>query len=249
MRVVAPNRVCRRGERPLDWRRRALDGAQGARGPTGIRGPTGARGATGAAGPRGATGAPGPAGAPGTAGARGATGAAGPRGVTGATGTPGPRGATGARGATLGAANTGWLAQTIALRNRSPFNGVGVSYWVVPVDRDASGNLREGAISSKVNAYAVNRAPSAITSAVACVNNPDGSSTLTWSQPAQPGDADTGDSIAFTRVYRDGARFDRTSRGTDATYTDPRPNGAHTYVLRTVDSHLAESTPSSSVTC
>jgi hypothetical protein len=86
-------------------------------------------------------------------------------------------------------------------------------------------------------------------SAIVCANNADGSSTLTWTQPAQPGDPDTGDAIAFTRVYRDGARFDRTSRGTDATYTDPRPNGAHTYSLRTVDSHLAESVPSSTVTC
>jgi hypothetical protein len=158
-------------------------------------------------------------------------------------------GTTQPKPATLSTASTGWLAQTIALRNARPNGTVAARYWVVALDRDTAENPREGTASSTVDAYAVNRPPAPITSAVTCTKKADGSSQLGWTQPAQPGDVDSGDNIAFTRVYRDGTRFDRTTIGTDNTWNDGQPGGTHTYRLRNVDTHLAESAASASVTC
>jgi prepilin-type N-terminal cleavage/methylation domain-containing protein len=129
------------------------------------------------------------------------------------------------------------------------YNGIAVNYWVVPVDRDAAGNPREGGASNVVDAYAANRVPTAISSSLVCTKGADGSSNLSWTQPAQPGDPDSGDHISFDRIYRDGARFDRTGLATDNTWIDPNPGGNHRYWVTTVDMHLAESGPTGQVTC
>jgi hypothetical protein len=129
------------------------------------------------------------------------------------------------------------------------YNATSVNYWVVAVDRDASGNYREGTASNAVDAYATNRAPSAISGSLTCTTGSDGSSNLSWTQPAQPGDPDSGDHISFDRIYRDGARFDRTGLATENSWSDPNPAGNHRYWVTTVDTHLSESGPTGQVVC
>ena len=168
-----------------------------------------------------------------------------------ADGTQSNSGATGTKTAVPSQASLAWLSQLIALKPAGSSSSLAVNYWVVGVDRNSSGAYREGPASNVVNAYAANTAPFPITSLFTCTNNADGSNTLNWTQPAQPGDADTGDFIAFDRIYRDGVRFDRTGAGTDSTFTDPLPDASdvHTYYVTTVDTHLAEGTPTGTVTC
>ena len=60
-------------------------------------------------------------------------------------------------------------------------------------------------------------------------------------------DPDAGGSIDFYRIYRDGQlygdRYDRTSLGTETTWTDTRTDGIqHDYSITAVDDQLAEST-------
>jgi prepilin-type N-terminal cleavage/methylation domain-containing protein len=130
-----------------------------------------------------------------------------------------------------------WVGAAVVLKPTS--SPITVNYWVVAVDRDAAGANREGAASNVVNAYAVNTRPNPPSNPTLTVQA-DGSRKLDWATAGS--DPDTGDSISFYRVYRDGAAYDRTSTGTDLTYTDPnRTGGSHTYYLVAVDSHLRES--------
>jgi Tfp pilus assembly protein PilV len=118
-----------------------------------------------------------------------------------------------------------------------------LNYYVVALDRDPSGSPREGAQSAQVTVTSSNLAPNPPTSLVASTNG--GTTILRWAAP-NPADAD-GDSIAFYRIYRDGAayanRYDRTAGGSDLTYTDTATGGlTHTYYVTAVDGQLAEST-------
>jgi prepilin-type N-terminal cleavage/methylation domain-containing protein len=159
-------------------------------------------------------------------------------------------GSTGTKTAVPSGADAGWVSSLIALK---PVNGgsssLAVNYWVVGVDRDSLGAYREGPPSNVVNAYAPNVAPNPITSSLDCTNNADGSITLNWTQPSQPGDPDSGDYIAFDRIYRDDVRYDRTGLGTENSFIDPNPDSVHDYYVTTVDTHLAESTPTGVVSC
>jgi hypothetical protein len=133
-------------------------------------------------------------------------------------------------------------AQTIALR---PKSGVDVDYWVRAVDRDPSGSLRDGAESTRVNAYAPNTPPTAPTGLSGTLDA-DGSTRLDWTGAGT--DPDPGDSVAFYRIYRDGVLYDRTNGGDDVTWTDGDRGGVdHDYQLKAVDTHLAESPPSATV--
>jgi len=152
-------------------------------------------------------------------------------------------GASGTATSTCASSCTQWVAFTIALKAK---NTLAANYWVKAVDLDAAGNYREGAASSSVAAYAFNTAPTAPTGLTGTAAA-SGSNDVSWT--TQGTDADAGDSVAFYRVYRDGVRFDRTATGTDTTWTDARPgSGTHTYLLRAVDTRLAESPSSTSVT-
>jgi prepilin-type N-terminal cleavage/methylation domain-containing protein len=136
-----------------------------------------------------------------------------------------------------------WTAAALALRPSS--SPISVNYWVVGVDRDPAGAMREGAASNVVNAYAVNTKPNAPSDPTLVVNG-NGSRTLNWTTVGS--DPDSGDSVAFYRVYRDGVAYDRTNLGTDTSYTDPnRDGGSHTYYLVSVDTHLRESLATASV--
>jgi hypothetical protein len=113
------------------------------------------------------------------------------------------------------------------------------------VDTDPSGELREGAESTRVNAYAPNTPPTAPTG-LSGVVEADGSTRLDWTGAST--DPDVGDSVAFYRVYRDGVYYDRTNAGSDLTWTDGDRGGVdHDYHLKAVDTHLAESPPSAVV--
>jgi hypothetical protein len=135
-----------------------------------------------------------------------------------------------------------WVSQTIALRPSQP---PAVEYFVRAVDEDPSGQLREGAESTRVNAYAPNTPPTAPTGLSGVVQE-DGSTRLDWTGAGT--DTDAGDSVAFHRVYRDGVYYDRTSSGSDLTWTDGDRGGVdHDYHLKAVDMHLAESPASATV--
>lgn len=142
--------------------------------------------------------------------------------------------------------DTGWSAQTIALKPAAV--NLAVNYWVNAVDYDPTGNLRDGSPSNVVNAYASDNPPSPPTWQTTPVTNlSDGTTQLNFN--VSPGDPDTGDYVAFYRIYRDGQRYDRTGSGTDTTYVDPNPGGTtHTYQITAVDSHEEESAKTSAVT-
>jgi prepilin-type N-terminal cleavage/methylation domain-containing protein len=112
-------------------------------------------------------------------------------------------------------------------------------YGVAAVDRDPTGNLREGPKSTALNVNFLNSAPGA-PSGLSALWAAGGAITLTWTPSA--GDPNLGDSVHFYRIYRDGVRYDRTALGTDTTWTDTGVgSGSHTYQVTAVDTHLAES--------
>jgi hypothetical protein len=131
-------------------------------------------------------------------------------------------------------------------KDDSPPDVDAVDYWAVAVDRAPDGSYREGTRSQLRTVTKANTRPFAPTDLTISVGT-DGSATLQWAAPS-PADPDSGDSIQFFRIYRDGVayadRYDRTGLGTDLTWTDPAHNGdPHTYYVTAVDSQLAESDP------
>lgn len=116
-------------------------------------------------------------------------------------------------------------------------------YWVVAVDRDPSGALRDGSPSAVVDVNVSNRSPFS-PSGLSAVRPGDGTLTLSWN--ASKGDQDRDDEVAFYRVYRDGTaianRIGRTGSGLELSFTDPAPGtGPRTYYVSAVDTRLAES--------
>src|SRR3954451_20420767 len=154
-------------------------------------------------------------------------------------------GATGTFTTIPNGSDTGWIAQTLALRPASSFR---VNYWVTAPDSDAPVPLRDGPASPVANAYAPNSAPSAPTwAATPLTTLANGTKQLQWN--LSPGDPDAGDAVAFYRIYRDGQRYDTTGTGTDTTYIDANPGGTtHSYGPRALDTHGAESAATSAVT-
>jgi prepilin-type N-terminal cleavage/methylation domain-containing protein len=121
-----------------------------------------------------------------------------------------------------------------------------LTYTVKALDRDPSGNLREGLTSLPVTVTTLNTQPNPPTDLTASTDS-QGDTVLEWEAP-DPDDPNFGDSIAFYRIYRDGTtvsdRIDRTGLGTEVTWTDARSAGeSHTYYVTAVDTQLAESTP------
>jgi prepilin-type N-terminal cleavage/methylation domain-containing protein len=125
-----------------------------------------------------------------------------------------------------------------------------LSYYVKAVDRDPAGALRAGTASATLTSTTSNRAPAAPSIASATTYG-----TIYWSQTTDP---DSGDSVDYYRVYRDGTglanRYDVIDNvpaaGTSyVLWTDPNPGGTtHTYRVTSVDTHAAESSMSNSVT-
>jgi Tfp pilus assembly protein PilV len=118
-----------------------------------------------------------------------------------------------------------------------------LTYYVVAVDHDPSGTLREGPASDSHVVTLTNTAPAPASSLTATPDG-EGNTVLQWA--ASPGDPDTGDSVDFYRIYRDGTaysnRYDRTGTGAELTYTDTNTGGvSHVYRVVAVDTQLAES--------
>lgn len=127
-------------------------------------------------------------------------------------------------------------------------------YGVYAVDRDPSGNLREGAVSF-VNVNSGNRAPNAPTNFTA-TKDTGGKVTLSWNIPATQ-DPDNGDRIESFRIYRRAGspagtptyanRYDReivTALCTAGAckWVDPNSQGSsNSYWLTSVDLRLRES--------
>jgi len=114
---------------------------------------------------------------------------------------------------------------------------------------------RAGDWSDPLLVVSTNRPPYAVPS---LTQNSSGSGssavvTLTWSRPS-PEDPDSGDSIAFFRIYRDGTavanRYDRWyGTGSTLTWKDTRTGGTrHTYYVSAVDTHYGESALTGPVT-
>ena len=125
-----------------------------------------------------------------------------------------------------------------------------LNYYVRAVDKDAAGALREGTASATLANTTSNRSPSAPSIASATTFG-----TIYWSQTTDP---DSGDSVDYYRIYRDGTglanRYDVIDNvpasGTSyVLWTDPNTGGTtHTYRVTAVDTHAAESSMSNSVT-
>jgi hypothetical protein len=125
-------------------------------------------------------------------------------------------------------------------------------YWVVGVDTDPNGTLREGTPSQHVDANLCDHQPNALSSLTKTVNG--GQVTLSWTPPS-PADPDSWDQIQAWRVYRwpssrgvqiPGDRYELVGNGPPAvtSYTDtsPDPGGVQqSYCVTAVDSHLNES--------
>jgi prepilin-type N-terminal cleavage/methylation domain-containing protein len=133
---------------------------------------------------------------------------------------------------------------TTACRDTNPPALGTPGYTVVAVDKNPAGQAREGGYATTATVPLLNTRPNPPTNLVA--SSSAGNTVLTWSAPAI-GDPDAGDSIDHYTIYRDGAsyadRYDRTSDGTQTTWTDTQTGGeVHTYVVKAMDTHLAEST-------
>jgi prepilin-type N-terminal cleavage/methylation domain-containing protein len=118
------------------------------------------------------------------------------------------------------------------------------SYYVVAVDRDTAGNLRNGDRSASVTVPATDTPPTPPATVVAAKS---GSNTvLSWTAASDP---DAGDSVQFYRIYRDGTDwvndyFASTASGSNLSFTDTTTNGdVHTYWVVAVDQSFTESRP------
>jgi fibronectin type 3 domain-containing protein len=120
-----------------------------------------------------------------------------------------------------------------------------LQYTVYAYDKDSSGAPRRGDPSDPLVVTNTDQPPYAPTNLTAS-RAADGTVTLTWKRPS-PEDPDTGDGVAFYRIYRDGKaltdRYDRwfSNSGT-VTWQDTATAGTtHTYWVTSVDQHYAES--------
>ncbi len=118
-------------------------------------------------------------------------------------------------------------------------------YYALAYDRDDAGAERKGVqSSSSFPVTATNTVPAPIT-ALQASNVSGGNTKLSWA--ASSGDPDTGDSVEYYRIYRDGVayanRYDRTATGSILEYLDTDANGTpHDYSVAAVDQRLGEST-------
>jgi hypothetical protein len=118
---------------------------------------------------------------------------------------------------------------------------VALEYEVIAYDRDAQGATRAGAASSIQSVGLLNNPPTIPPTLQGTTSGND--TTLTWTGSTDP---DSGDSVDFYRVYRDGTtpadRYDRSGLGTDRSWTDTATGGQrHQYWISAVDTQLGES--------
>jgi Tfp pilus assembly protein PilV len=132
----------------------------------------------------------------------------------------------------------------------NPSSGTSLVYYVKAVDRDPAGALRAGTASANLSVPASNTAPGVPSIASATTFG-----TIYWNQTTDP---NSGDSVDYYRIYRDGTglanRYDVIDNvpypsTSYVLWTDPNTGGTtHTYRVTSVDTHAAESAMSNSVT-
>jgi prepilin-type N-terminal cleavage/methylation domain-containing protein len=117
-------------------------------------------------------------------------------------------------------------------------------FYVVAVDRDTSGNLRNGDRSPLITVPATDTPPTPVPTLLAAKS---GSNTiLSWTAASDP---DAGDSVQFYRIYRDGNDwidnyYARTASASNLSFTDNQTGGdVHTYWVVAVDQSYVESRP------
>ena len=118
-----------------------------------------------------------------------------------------------------------------------------------PSTRDPAGVLRESAASATATVRSDNTPPSPPGTLVTGTSG--GNTVLSWGSWA--GDPDSGDAVAYYRIYRDGTsfadRYDRTGTATELSLTDTKTNGVpHTYRVVAVDTEMGESAFSNAAT-
>jgi hypothetical protein len=127
----------------------------------------------------------------------------------------------------------------------APPAGSSLTYYVRAYDKaPGSGGPRAGTDSDPLLVTDTNNPPYA--PAIASVSTAGGVTTIVWSK-ASPPDPDSGDSVAFYRIYRDGTaitnRYERWyDNSSNVTWQDTKTDGtSHTYYITAVDTHYAES--------
>jgi prepilin-type N-terminal cleavage/methylation domain-containing protein len=121
-------------------------------------------------------------------------------------------------------------------------------YYVVAVDRDSNGALRNGDKSTYVTIPTTDQPPTAPSypASLSAVKINTTTTKLSWLAQSDP---DAGDSIQYYRIYRDGTDwigdyYGRTTSGSDLSFTDTATNGdVHTYYVVAVDQSFTESRP------
>lgn len=129
-------------------------------------------------------------------------------------------------------------------RDADPPEEDGLTYRVYAWDRNhVDGQPRSSVASDDLVVDMGNNPPAAPVAPVAQLQ-PDGSVQLTWTRPS-PEDPDTGDSIAFFRIYRDGSGYDsRYAEWTGTDFNDGNTGDtAHEYWITSVDTRYGESAP------
>ncbi|MFL5781638.1 MAG: prepilin-type N-terminal cleavage/methylation domain-containing protein [Thermoleophilaceae bacterium] len=127
----------------------------------------------------------------------------------------------------------------------NPSSGTAMVYYVRAVDKDALGAQREGTASANMSVPASNSAPG--TPSIAAGST----TTLSWTPTTDP---NSGDSVDYYRIYRDGTalanRYDVIDNsGSPIVWSEPNAGGTtHTYRVTAVDTHAAESNMSNAVT-
>jgi Tfp pilus assembly protein PilV len=118
-------------------------------------------------------------------------------------------------------------------------------YYVRAVDRDSSGNLRNGDASAIASVPATDTPPTPVGNLQAAKPTPT-STILSWTAATDP---DPGDSIQFYRIYRDGTDwvddyYGETTGGSNFSFTDSATGSdQHTYWVVAVDQSFTESRP------
>ena len=131
--------------------------------------------------------------------------------------------------------------------DKIPPPSTSITYRVRAWDIDSAGNPRLNATAtgySEITVSSDNNPPSKPEDVRRIVGS-DGAVTVSWLRPS-PADPDTGDTIAFYRIYRDGLAYaNRYARvdddGTAGTFTDTGAGSGHRYWVAAVDTHLRES--------
>ncbi|HEX8076052.1 MAG TPA: prepilin-type N-terminal cleavage/methylation domain-containing protein [Thermoleophilaceae bacterium] len=157
------------------------------------------------------------------------------------------RGIAGATPTQIASGPCGGLVTTSTCIEPDPASSSSLVYYVKAVDRDPSANLRAGGASASLSVTTTNRAPNAPTIG-SCGTSP---CTIGWYATTDP---DSGDSVDYYRIYRDGQAFANRydvidNVGSPVVWTEPNAGGTtHTYYVVAVDTHAKESAFSNGVT-